>query len=138
MIGRCLILFSIGGYRGNQYITSIGLFYKKMGFYLEGVWLAAVFPLLLTVSCSGEMTASKIPFPWQGKPAGDKSLPACLKAEYICFIINQFTFELIQLLCIIISFLLIIFIIINFLIFNRLFYSKFFSCKYAVGSFAIL
>ena len=118
MKGRCLILFPIV-LRG-------------------GCLTAAVFPLLLTVSCSGEMTALKMPLTWPGKLAGDKSLPACRKAEHIRFIINQFTFELIQLLCIIISFLLIIFIIINFLIFNRLFYSKFFSCKYAVGSFAIL
>jgi len=39
MIGRCLILFPIGGYMRNHYITSIGLFYNNMGFYLEGVWL---------------------------------------------------------------------------------------------------
>ena len=37
MIGRCLILFPIGGYRRNQYITSIGLFYKNMGILLGGL-----------------------------------------------------------------------------------------------------
>jgi len=27
------------GFRITQYITSIGLFYKNVWFYLEGVWL---------------------------------------------------------------------------------------------------
>ena len=32
----------------TQYITSIGLFYKNMGFYLEGVWLWRISGGLLT------------------------------------------------------------------------------------------
>ena len=33
----CLTWFPIGGYRRTQYITSIGLFYKKVGILLEAI-----------------------------------------------------------------------------------------------------
>jgi hypothetical protein len=36
MMSRCFTWFPIGGYRRTQYITSIGLFYKEVGFYFEG------------------------------------------------------------------------------------------------------
>ena len=137
MIGRCLILFPIGGYRRNQYITSIGLFYNNTGFHLEGVWLRQSF-----LYCWWCAVPARWP-PWRCHCLGQESWPGIilyqLAAKRNIYVLNnQLTIELIQLLCIIISFMLMIFIIINFLIFNRLFYSKFFSCKYAVGSFAIL
>ena len=33
----CFTWFPIGGYRRTQYIPEFGGFYKKVGFYLEGV-----------------------------------------------------------------------------------------------------
>ena len=38
-MSRCFIKFPIRGFRITQYITSIGLFYKNMGYNLDGVWL---------------------------------------------------------------------------------------------------
>jgi len=39
MMSICLTWFPIGRFRRNQYITSIGLFYKNMGRLWRCVWL---------------------------------------------------------------------------------------------------
>ena len=50
MMNIFLIWFPIKWIRRTQYITSIGLFYKNWGFYLEGVWLWRI-----SGGCSKEM-----------------------------------------------------------------------------------
>jgi len=85
MIGRCLILFPIGGYRRNQYITSIGLF------YMEGVWLRQSFLYCWRWAVPGRWT------PWRCHCLGQESRPgislyqlAAKRKIYV--LINQFTF----------------------------------------------
>ena len=66
MMSRCFNWFPIGGYRRTQYITSIGLFYKNWGFYLEvflgGCNMITKPKLDLGIHCSSKRVSCKIAF----------------------------------------------------------------------------